>query len=72
MYFLIYDKLNYVMIEFGVLLNIYVGVFANFMDMTIYFVIALAVFAVCYLLYYTGKLGGGDVKLFVGISLLLP
>ena len=69
---LIYDKLTYPMIALGVLLNIYVGVFANFMDMTIYFVIALAVFAVCYLLYYTGKLGGGDVKLFVGISLLLP
>ena len=69
---LIYDKLTYPMIALGALLNIYVGVFANFMDTINYFAVALAVFAVCYLLYYTGKIGGGDVKLFVGISLLLP
>ncbi len=69
---LIYDKLTYPMIALGAILNIYVGIFANFMDMAIYFAVALAVFAVCYLLYYTGKIGGGDVKLFVGISLLLP
>lgn len=69
---LIYDKLTYPMIALGALLNIYIGVFANFMDMANYFAVALAVFAICYLLYYTGKIGGGDVKLFVGISLLLP
>lgn len=69
---LIYDKLTYPMIALGIALNIYIGVFANFMDMANYFAVALAVFAICYLLYYTGKIGGGDVKLFVGISLLLP
>ncbi len=69
---LIYDKLTYPMIALGIALNVYAGVFASLMDMMNYFAVALAVFAICYLLYYTGKIGGGDVKLFVGISLLLP
>lgn len=69
---LIYDKLTYPMIALGIIFNVYAGFVAGIAGMMNYFAVALAVFAVCYLLYYTGKLGGGDVKLFVGISLLLP
>lgn len=35
-------------------------------------IITLIIYGVGYLFYYFGKLGGGDVKLFVGINLLLP
>lgn len=34
--------------------------------------IGIAVFAFLYALYWTGKLGGGDVKLFTGMALVLP
>ncbi|MBI5884888.1 hypothetical protein HZB89_02200 [archaeon] len=33
---------------------------------------AAIVFVIGYLLYYTGKIGGGDLKLFIGITLVLP
>ena len=62
---LIYDRITYPLIAIGLLLNIF-----EFNIST--FVIAAAVFAVGYVLYYTGKIGGGDVKLFTGISFVLP
>ena len=41
-------------------------------DMINYFGLAIAVFGISYVLYYTGKIGGGDLKLFTGIALLVP
>jgi hypothetical protein len=34
--------------------------------------IGVAIYAIGYLLYYFGKLGGGDIKLFIGIHLMMP
>lgn len=36
------------------------------------FLIAGVVFAMGYALYYAGKIGGGDVKLFTGLALIMP
>ncbi len=61
----IYDWITLPLIVIGLGLNAFEGNYAG---------IALggAVFGVGYLLYYTGKLGGGDVKLYSGIALALP
>ncbi|VVC00118.1 Type IV leader peptidase family protein [uncultured archaeon] len=61
----IYDWITLPLIAFGIL--------ANLLEQN-YFGIALGtgVFALGYVLYYTGKLGGGDVKLYSGIALALP
>jgi len=62
---LIYDKLTLPLIVVGILLNIF--------DFNIYyFAIPLVVFILFAILYYLGKIGGGDVKLFVAASMLLP
>lgn len=66
---LIDDKITYSMIVVGVLLN--VVAFATSFDAFI-FIIPAAVFAIGFVLYWLGKIGGGDVKLFTGISLLMP
>jgi Flp pilus assembly protein protease CpaA len=62
---LIYDTITYPLIAAGLLLLI-----PEF-DINA-LLIAGAVFAIGYALYYAGKIGGGDVKLFAGISLVLP
>jgi len=62
---LIPDKITYPMMGLGVLLN-----FIAFDEYAL--MVAAATFAVSYLFYRLGKLGGGDLKLFVGIALLLP
>lgn len=61
----IYDRITYTLIAMGVIIS---AVELNFES----FMIAAVVFVFGYLLYYTGKIGGGDVKLFVGISLVMP
>lgn len=62
---LIPDKITYAMIVAGILLNL-------FEQQWLWLGLGLAVFALGYLVYYTGKFGGGDVKLFTGIAFLLP
>lgn len=62
---LIPDKITYSMVVLGVLLNIIEFEFNAF-------ALAAIVFVAGYFLYYAGKLGGGDVKLFTGIALLMP
>lgn len=64
---LIFDKITIPMIAIGIILNLFEGQKA-----ILYFSIAGIVFGIGYLLYYFGKIGGGDVKLFAGIALLLP
>lgn len=62
---LIYDKITLPAIGLGIILNI--------LDFNIYnFAIPFLVFIFFLILYYFGKLGGGDVKLFLAVSLLLP
>src|SRR3989344_1710276 len=62
---LIYDRITYPLIAIGLLLNMFEFSISTFL-------IAGVVFALGYVLYYTGKIGGGDVKLFTGISFVLP
>ncbi len=62
---LIPDRITYPMMALGVLFN-----FIAFDEYAL--AVAAATFGVSYLFYHLGKLGGGDLKLFVGIALLLP
>jgi len=62
---LIYDKITYPLIAIGLVLNL-----IEF-DVSSY-LLAAAVFMAGYAIYYTGRIGGGDVKLFTGITLVLP
>ncbi|MBI2598497.1 MAG: prepilin peptidase [Candidatus Diapherotrites archaeon] len=62
---LIFDEITVPMILFGAIFNL--------AERNIYaFAIATIVFALGYLLYFSGKIGGGDVKLFSGLALLVP
>jgi len=59
------DYLNYSAILLGLILNL-----VNFTPYA--FLLAAGVFVLGYLFYLSGKIGGGDVKLFVALSLLIP
>ena len=59
------DRLNYLFIAIGILINLVAFNLAAFG-------IAAAVFVFGYLLYLGGKIGGGDVKMFVALALLIP
>ena len=62
---LIYDRITYPLIAIGLLLNLFEFSIATYL-------LAAIIFVAGYALYYTGKIGGGDVKLFTGISIVLP
>ena len=62
---LIYDSITLPMIGAGILLNLFEQQFTGIG-------VGALVFAAGYILYVTGKIGGGDVKLFTAIALLLP
>ncbi len=62
---LILDKITYTMIAAGILLNV-------FQQEWVWIAVGAVVFAIGYAVYYMGKIGGGDVKLFTGIAFLLP
>ena len=62
---LILDRITYPMIALGILLNLWEWELAGL-------ALGAGVFAIGYAVYYMGKLGGGDVKLFTGIAFLLP
>ena len=62
---LILDKITYPMIAAGILLNLLEAEW-------FFLAFGAAVFAIGYVVYYMGKLGGGDVKLFTAIAFLLP
>ncbi|MFH1752251.1 MAG: A24 family peptidase [archaeon] len=70
---LIYDKLTLPIIVIGIVLNL-VGLFFGLisLDLVSYFGLGGLIFVFGWLLYRTGKLGGGDVKLFLGIHFVLP
>lgn len=62
---LIYDKITLPAIGLGIILNVFDFNLLNF-------AIPLFVFIFFAILYYLGKIGGGDVKLFAASSLILP
>jgi len=66
---LIYDKITYPMITLGIIFSL-----ADFITEKnpTYLIFPAVVFVLSYALYFFGKLGGGDVKIFLGIALLLP
>ncbi|MCX8158357.1 MAG: A24 family peptidase [Candidatus Diapherotrites archaeon] len=59
------DEVNFAAIIVGALLCIIEQKY-------IAFLLAIFIFLVGYVIYLSGKIGGGDIKLFVAISLLLP
>ena len=61
----IYDKITYPLIGAGIILNIYEQQYLGI-------AIAAIMFVGGWLLYKTGKIGGGDVKLYAGIAAMLP
>jgi len=61
----IWDWITVPLIAFGALLDIIEG---NYFGLGL----GIAVFGLGYAMYYTGKLGGGDVKLYTGIAVTLP
>lgn len=61
----IYDWITYPLIAIGLLNQIWGQTWLNL-------AVALGVLVIGGLFYYTGKVGGGDVKLFLGMALLLP
>ena len=67
----IYDKITYSLMGFGALLLAFDFWQAGNIDWAV-LAIPVAVFAGGLLLYYSGKTGGGDVKLLSGIAITLP
>jgi Flp pilus assembly protein protease CpaA len=65
----IYEWNSYSLIILGLILNFIVFPFST--NLNIIF-IALFIFLFGYIVYYFGKIGGGDIKLFIGIHLILP
>jgi Flp pilus assembly protein protease CpaA len=65
----IYDWITYPLIGLGLLLNIFTFSFTQNMSIV---TIGGVIFIIGFLIYYLGKLGGGDVKLFLGIHFILP
>ncbi|MBI4210437.1 MAG: prepilin peptidase [Candidatus Diapherotrites archaeon] len=61
----IYDWVTLPLIALGLLADIYEQQFTGI-------ALGAIVFGLGYALYYTGKLGGGDVKLYTGIALIMP
>ncbi|MBU0635394.1 A24 family peptidase, partial [Candidatus Micrarchaeota archaeon] len=59
------DWLTMPLIGIGIILNL---LSFNWMGLGL----GIAVFGLLYALYWLGKLGGGDVKLFTGIAMILP
>ncbi len=71
----IYNWITFPLIVIGFLFLIFESFIYNALGY-LYFlkviVITAIIYGVGYLFYYYGKLGGGDVKLFLGLNLLLP
>ncbi len=62
---LIFDWITYPMMALGIVMNLLEWNLAGL-------ALGAGVFALGYAIYYMGKIGGGDVKLFAGIGFLMP
>ncbi len=62
---MVFDKITYPLIAIGVLLNLLEQQWLGL-------ALGIIVFVFGYAFYFGGKIGGGDVKLFTGIALVLP
>jgi len=61
----IYDGITYPMIIIGIILSLIQLQYFNLIS-------GVAIFAILFVVYKIGKIGGGDVKIFTGIALLNP
>lgn len=62
---MVFDKITYPLIAVGMLLNLLEQQWLGL-------ALGAIVFVLGYAFYFSGKIGGGDVKLFAGIALVLP
>lgn len=65
----IFDWLTFPLMGIGLLLNVFSF---YWLDVLSILLIALVIYIFGYMAYYYGKIGGGDIKLFLGIHLVLP
>ena len=65
----IYDWISIPLIIIGVIINLFTF---YWLDVLSILLIALVIYIFGYVAYYYGKIGGGDIKLFIGIHLILP
>ncbi len=65
----IYDWISLPLIVIGVIINLFTF---YWLDVLSILLIALVIYIFGYIAYYYGKIGGGDIKLFIGIHLILP
>jgi Flp pilus assembly protein protease CpaA len=65
----IHNWLNYSLAIIGLILNIFTYSFVTNLNIILGCVF---IFGIGYIIYYFGKIGGGDIKLFIAINLILP
>lgn len=65
----IYDWISIPLIAIGLIINIFTYSFKSLIPIVL---IALGIYLFGYFAYYFGKIGGGDIKLFIGIHMILP
>ncbi len=65
----IYDWISLPLIGLGLIINVFTYYFVDVLEIC---VIALIIYVFGYIAYYYGKIGGGDIKLFIGIHMMLP
>jgi Flp pilus assembly protein protease CpaA len=65
----IYDWISYPLIAIGLILNIFTYSWKSLIPIVL---ISAGIYLFGYFAYYFGKIGGGDIKLFIGIHMILP
>jgi len=65
----IYDWISIPLIIAGLIINVFTYYWIDILEICL---VALIIYAVGYIAYYYGKIGGGDIKLFIGIHMMLP
>ncbi|HOZ35688.1 MAG TPA: A24 family peptidase [archaeon] len=65
----IYDWISIPLIAIGLIINIFTYSFKSLIPIVL---ISAGIYLFGYFAYYFGKIGGGDIKLFIGIHMILP
>lgn len=65
----IYDWISLPLIAIGLIINVFTFPLKTLIPIVL---IALGIYLFGYFAYYFGKIGGGDIKLFIGIHMILP